>query len=139
MARILAGILLVLWALPCSAWAGTVTPREEYTADGVGIDIVDFAAGPGEANQLDVHPGSRGLILHDAVAMTPVAPCISVDAQTANCPIHHALIMHVTLSDGDDTFTTSLTALSVHITVDGGDGDDAIDAPGTLSGGPGND
>ena len=64
-------MLLVLWALPCSAWAGTVTPRVEYTGDGVGIDIVDFAAGPGEANQLDVDPGTSGLVLHDAVPITP--------------------------------------------------------------------
>src|SRR6185369_13763203 len=105
----------------------------------VRVQTLVYTAAPGEANRLEIDERFR---VHDAVPITPQAPCTAVDAQTVTCPGEAAFpAWHITLGDGDDVMTTAITAEETSdFTVDGGDGDDTITAPAArITGGPGND
>ncbi len=84
-------------------------------------------------------------VVDSAATLTPRAPCIAVDANTATCP--GAGITRVTVETGDrgDTITMDdqTTPQTITQTLEGGSDNDTVDgAPvpgGTLSGGSGND
>jgi Ca2+-binding RTX toxin-like protein len=128
---------------------------------------VDFAAAPGEVNDVTMTSGAdRVLTVRDASAsLTAGAGCTAVDTHTVTCPpgptrftaVHADLgdmndaisvpagtaaeLLDVTAGSGNDVVSNGATpnpALRPG-EVTGGDGNDVITAPGDLFGGPGDD
>ena len=112
------------------------------------FDAVTYVAGAGETNDVTmtlVFEPSFGLEIVDPGATIAVGPgCTSVASDTARCSFVHSLI-EIDLGDGNDQLALNVRFGEVAAVVQGGDGNDTINAPGGpfslayLFGGPGND
>ena len=153
--RTLLAALLVL-AAPAAASASTVSVVQ---ADGCAGDVAcskyggappvpvtTFQGAPGEANRVTISRSGGVFLVRDAGAvLTAVAPCTSVDAHDARCPVTEGSQgvrgLAVDLGDGDDQLAigddpvveTSILAGPGADLVQGGEGNDRI------TGGPGDD
>jgi Ca2+-binding RTX toxin-like protein len=106
------------------------------TAAGSGVS---FTAVAGRANRITARVAGMDLILGDVFAITPGAGCFQVggDPKRVRCPGGTTLTLD--LGDGDDQFTSTLTAGAV---VHGGPGNDRLtggDGADTLHGDAGDD
>jgi Ca2+-binding RTX toxin-like protein len=147
---------LALAALAAPAHAGTVSvmTRDSCNGDlacskyaqGFPVPYTAFAGGPGEANRLVVTRVGADFLLRDTgAALRAEAPCTSVDAGTARCPVTEGRFgipgLSLAMGDGDDTALLG-GGLEVVSWLSGGDGDDALtggDGPEQVDGGPGSD
>ena len=154
MRALLAALLLL--AFPAAASASSVSV---FQADGCAGDIVcskysgappvpvtTFQGAPGEANRVTIaRSGGDFLVRDDGATLTAVAPCASVDAHNARCPVTEGSPgvrgLAADLGDGDDQLAiagdpvveTSILAGPGADVVQGGEGNDRI------TGGPGDD
>jgi Ca2+-binding RTX toxin-like protein len=151
----LAAVLLLL-ALPATASASKVSV---VFADGCQGDlacskyggappvpITTFEGAAGEANRVGVRREGGDFVLRDDGApLTAEAPCTTIDANTARCPVTageyglHGL--GVLLADGDDVLAIA-GDLRVEAVIAGGDGSDVVEGgeePDEIDGGPGDD
>lgn len=152
--------LLVLIALPGAAQAGTA--RVDVYTEPPGVepesscsrymqcppDALEFAAAPGEVNDVTISAAPGGFNVHDAGApVTAGERCTSVDANTVFCSAQ--VVRSASLGDGDDRISAGGGAsggdgndvLNV-VSGDGGPGNDVVTCAGViceLSGGPGDD
>ncbi len=113
-------LTLLAWALTCGgASASTLTVTLVDS-----VNRLDLIAAPGERNDVQIDPGTqpRTVRVRDAAGLTPAAPCVAEDAQTATCPTT-TQFLHIELRDGDDRLTGTLRD---YATVAGGDGDDEL-------------
>ena len=128
-------LTLLAWALTCGgASASTLTVTLVDS-----VNRLDLIAAPGERNdvQIDLGTQPRTVRVRDAAGLTPAAPCVAEDAQTAICPTT-TQFLHIELRDGDDRMTGTLRD---YATVAGGDRDDELrwSGSGRIDGGPGAD
>jgi Ca2+-binding RTX toxin-like protein len=113
---------------------------------GTPVPVTSFAAAPGEVNRVTVAREGDVFVIRDAgAALQAQAPCQSVDANTARCPVTPAQPgingLAVALGDGGDEVTV-LGDPVVETGLNGGPGDDALNGGGendTVVGGTGND
>ena len=104
-------------------------------------DQARFVGGPGEANRVTVTyvalpNGVSGQMLRfedRGATLQAGGGCSQVDEHTADCT-GYALQVNVSTGDGDDTVSVGFSSV-----VDGGDGNDVIDAAGNVKGGAGDD
>jgi Ca2+-binding RTX toxin-like protein len=153
--RAVLAVVLAL-GLPATASASTVSVIQ---ADGCAGDmacskyggaspvpVTTVQGAPGEANRIAVsRTGGEFLVRDDGATLTAVAPCTSVDAHSARCPVTdgtpYVRGLAVDLGDGDDQLAiagdpvveTSILAGPGTDLVQGGDGNDR------MTGGPGDD
>jgi Ca2+-binding RTX toxin-like protein len=140
--------LLALVAAVAAAPLAGASPADAATAgrSAVSASTVDYAAAPGEANDLRVSVSGTTVTLTDPGATIAARPgCQAVAASTVRCA---ATTLSAALGDGDDRATVT-GALLAHLdggagadTLTGGSGDDTIEGgPGAdaLAGGAGND
>jgi Ca2+-binding RTX toxin-like protein len=148
--------LLILLLLPATASASKVSV---VLADGCQGDvacskyggappvpITTFEGAPGEANRVSVsRAGDEFVVRDDGAALTAEAPCSSVDAHSARCPVTEGFQgLHgfaAALGDGDDALSIS-GDLRVETSLAGGDGKDVIEGSAgndAIDGGPGAD
>jgi Ca2+-binding RTX toxin-like protein len=145
---------VLVTALCLPAVAGATTVKREYggRVDGEKVDIVTVTAAKGERNDVTVSVRLDGRYtltkLRDATAPLKVRTgCRRTGSHTATCRGANDLgQVKVNLRDGDDRATVGSQPDSYRLyyftTVDGGDGDDYLDADDgaeRMSGGSGND
>jgi Ca2+-binding RTX toxin-like protein len=154
--RPLIAALLAAAAFPAAAPAATV---EVVVADSCGDDVacskygggtpvpVTFLQGrPGEANRVSVSREGEELVFRDAGApLEAKAPCRSVDASTARCPVTLGQPgirgLSLSLGDGDDEATIAGDPV-VETVIRGDEGADSVTGGGEndrIDGGPGAD
>jgi hypothetical protein len=101
---------------------------------------VDYAAAPGELNDVQASASGTTVTIADAGApITPGPGCTATGARAATCTVEGFPRLSAALGDGDDTAAASGLLAAV---LDGGAGDDTLtggDAPDLLEGGPGAD
>jgi Ca2+-binding RTX toxin-like protein len=149
----LATLLFALLAAP--ARAGTVS---QQIADGcfgdptcqkygqLQIPVTTFTAAPGETNSVTVSRAGNAFLVNDfASAVSVVAPCTQVDANTASCPFTEGIGgipgLAVDAGDGDDAVTV-MGDPGAESRLLGGDGNDSIlggDGNDEIDGGLGDD
>ncbi|MDQ5893921.1 MAG: C-type lectin protein [Actinomycetota bacterium] len=149
-----AAMLLALSAstlMAAPAVAANVSTGDSVIDDSI---VVNFSAQNGETNTLTVNRTSRGNVrLTDQTApLDPIAPCVTVNASTVDCPIDgdNPWVVSALLGDGNDSVTIEAAdgligageGSSDYSMLYGEDGDDTL--PGTagldvLDGGPGGD
>ena len=153
--RAATGLLLLAGLGPTvPAHAATVSLRPGPVVDEQRLDIVEFAADPGEANDVTatvtrIGPDRQGsdtlVTLVDPGATLRVARgCAPVDAHTVRCRTEEVGELRIALADRDDRAAVRSVSADQFIyeaRIDGGEGDDllATNDGGYLSGGPGDD
>ena len=117
-----------------------VAPAAASAADvSISGATLAFAAADGENNVVTVSfvPGTYTLVDTGAPSLTPVAPCVTADANTVTCPSAGITALTIDGRDLDDMINVG--AGTVATTINGGAGDDALtggSAVDTLNGGP---
>jgi hypothetical protein len=106
-------------AAPAASQAATLAPDTIN-----GVDYVSYAAGDGEANNLQVRPGPAGTVafVDSGATISASSPtCVEISAHEARCAAGLVPAVAVSLRDGNDRAAVS------------------VDLPGLLAGGAGND
>jgi Ca2+-binding RTX toxin-like protein len=95
---------------------------------------LQFSAGAAETNSVTV---SRGATLYTVTdpgsTITPTGPCLTVNANTATCPVTGVTAVSLNLGDLNDQAAIAASVKLVQVSISGGAGND------TINGGPGND
>ncbi len=133
-------VLAVLAATACLAAAQAAMASTLAVQGGT---TLQFTAAAAETNNVTVTRGANFFTVADpGSTITPTAPCIAVNANTATCPVAGVTDVNVSLVDGNDQATIDPTVTQVGVTLQGGDGNDTLTgatSADTLQGGPGND
>jgi Ca2+-binding RTX toxin-like protein len=133
-------VLAVLVAIGCLAAAQAAMASTLTLPGGT---TVQFTAAAGETNNVTVARSATLYTVTDpGSTITPTAPCVTVNANTATCPVAGVIDVNVALADGNDQAIVDATVTGVAVTLQGGDGNDSLTGiPGrdVLQGGPGND
>ncbi len=88
---------------------------------------VRYVAGIGETNTLTVtRSGTDYLITDPGATITPTAPCVAVNANSARCPAAGIIRLEARLLDGNDQATIDGTVAAVQSVITGDAGNDTI-------------
>lgn len=106
---------------------------------GCSIYFVAYRAGPGEANRVTVTQleGFRARLRDDGALVAAGEGCERIDPHEVVCG--EVTTVRAALGDGDDELAVIALQSAMSAFVDGGTGDDRIEAGGTLVGGGGRD
>jgi Ca2+-binding RTX toxin-like protein len=108
-----------------------------------GATTVQFTGVAAETNTVAVTRGATLYTVTDpGSTITPTAPCVTVNANTATCPVAGITDVAAALGDGNDQVTLDATVTQVGVLLQGGDGNDTLTGAATadtLQGGAGND
>ena len=144
--KALATALVLLVVCPAAAAGSSVRlERGQMCAHHYGCSPEDeliYEAAPGETNVVSLEERGTGIAVHDTVSITPGALCEATsDPRTVVCDPAYVSGTDFDLGDGDDRVDQTLRNAITN--VDGGPGDDVIDATkgggGMLRGGEGDD
>jgi hypothetical protein len=134
MRRLFVVTLLSLVGLTPSAGAGTITMTSSYEQDYRGSRVrvfrASYVAQPGERNIVSLLRVGGTLIVHDQAGVTALAGCVASSATEGACSLPAgetgSPFLTVELGDGNDVFFDDDGA---GVRVDGGAGDDLLQAP----------
>jgi hypothetical protein len=132
-------VVLAMAALlvPAPACASTAVVRQTDASSG----YAEYVAAAGEANRLQVARKGDGVVLTDSGAVVDAGGgCTPLGPHSVSCSVEGltVFVVNADLGDRDDSFTSA----GPQFVVEGGPGNDELDggaAPGTLSGGDGDD
>lgn len=134
---------LVLAVLAATACLAATQAAMASTLAVQGGSTLQFTAAAAETNNVTVTRGATLYTVTDpGSTITPTGPCVTVNANTATCPVAGVTDVNMSLTDGNDQASIDATVTQVGITLQGGDGNDSLSGATTsdvLQGGPGND
>lgn len=144
--RVLVAVAVAAAVVSSAAAATTVTQSVVFEPGYRGSDIdartVTVQAGRGERNELTTTEDAGGAVrVRDAGAPLSVGAGCALDGDTAVCAVLRTadpsvtsgtdLAIHIAAGDGDDAVRVEVDGIA---TVDGGEGDDRLEAAGAVSG-----